>query len=107
MSRNNNNNNFNLSGNSSTMFNTLNANNSSQTQYQTQTSGSTDLDDSSPILLQVVASSLNETIPMDSIRIDQIASSAPFSLKALTYVNVTVVDKSVEISFIYLVNYTF
>lgn len=50
-------------------------------------------DDTSPILLQVVQASLNEQLPIDSIRIDSIASSAPFSFKSLAYVNVTVVER--------------
>lgn len=52
-----------------------------------------DDDDSSPILLQVAQASLNEQLPIDSIRIDSIASSAPFSFKLLAYVNVTVVER--------------
>lgn len=35
-----------------------------------------------------------DSVPIDVIRIDQAASMAPFSIKALSYVNVTVVDKS-------------
>lgn len=54
-------------------------------------------DDSSPILLQVVQASLNEQLPIDSIRIDSIASSAPFSFKSLAYVNVTVVERYTKV----------
>ncbi len=82
--------NFNSSANNSTI---LNANSQSVT-YQQQTSMNED--DSSPILLQVVAASLNESVPLETIRIDPIAGSAPFSFKTFAYVNVTVVDKSVR-----------
>lgn len=53
-------------------------------------------DDLSPFLVQVVQASFNENIPTDIIRIDQAASSAPFSIKALSYVMVTIVEKSVN-----------
>ncbi len=55
-------------------------------------SDSTD-EENSPILLQVTKTSLNKDIPLNSIRIDLIAASAPFSFKSLADVNVTVVDK--------------
>ncbi len=50
-------------------------------------------EENSPILLQVTKASLNKDIPLNSIRIDFIATSAPFSFKNLADVNVTVVDK--------------
>ncbi len=71
--------------------------NSSAQLHQSQSSNNFSIDDeSSPFLLQVTASSFNDTVPVDVIRIDQAASMAPFSIKALSYVNVTVVDKSVK-----------
>ena len=84
--------NFNSSANNSTILNT----NSQMVSYQQQTSANED--DSSPILLQVVAASLNESVPSETIRIDPTASSAPFSFKTFAWVNVTVVDKSVRLS---------
>lgn len=83
--------NFNSSANNSTILNTNNQGGVSSYQQQS----SVNEDDSSPILLQVVAASLNESVPAETIRIDPIASSAPFSFKAFAYVNATVVEKSV------------
>ncbi len=76
----------------------LNSSQTNQQQQQKQLNSSTGLldDETSPILLQVVQGSFNEQISSDSIRIDQIGSSAPFSFKSLAYVNVTVVDKAVS-----------
>lgn len=84
------------SSQSSNQHNSLNHN---QNYYLTSSSlnsnirsDSTD-EENSPILLQVTKTSLNKDIPLNSIRIDLIAGSAPFSFKSLADVNVTVVDK--------------
>ena len=84
--------------NSSTISNSVitNTNLNQISNYHAQQSNSGEQDESSPILLQVLPGSLTDQIPMDSIRIDQIASSAPFSFKAFNWVNVTVVDKAVR-----------
>lgn len=88
-------NNFNQLANNSNIFNSVNIGSNTAATFQQQTSSSGNDYESSPILLQVVPASLNETIPHESIRIDQIASTAPFSFKASTYAIVTAVDKSV------------
>jgi hypothetical protein len=74
---------------------TTNIHGSSQ-QQQSQQLSSGDQDESSPFLLQVLSSSFSEAISHDIIRIDNAASSAPFSIRNLSYVNVTVVEKSVN-----------
>lgn len=49
-----------------------------------------------PFLLQVTSSSFNDTIPLETIRIDQAASTAPFYIKNFAFVSATKVDKSVS-----------
>lgn len=53
-------------------------------------------DESSPFLLQVVPSSFTDAIQIDTIRIDQAASTAPFFIKNLAFVNASKVDKAVR-----------
>ena len=59
-------------------------------------------DEISPILLQVVNGSFSDSILVDSIRVDSVANYPPFSFKAISYVNVTVVDKWVFHSFLFI-----
>lgn len=92
-------NNLNLSANLNTSnpvnMNSTNANPNSNYNPFSASGGQFNEDDSSPILLQVVNGSLTDQIPMDTIRIDQVAGQAPFSYKHFNWVNVTVVDKAV------------
>lgn len=51
-------------------------------------------DNVSPIILQITSQSLNENIPLDTIRIDPAASSDPFQIKPFSSVNVTQIDSN-------------
>ena len=90
---------LNRSSNNSVVSSSILTNNQLQQQQQ-QSSLSmqqqNDQDETSPFLVQVNESSFNENIPLDTIRIDQAASSAPFSIRALGFVNATIVEKSVN-----------
>jgi hypothetical protein len=61
-------------------------------------------DETSPFLLLVTQASFSDAVAIDAIRIDQAATNAPFSIKNLSYANVTVVDKSVLVLCFVLVN---
>lgn len=74
----------------------INSNTSSSSLANSNPSVTVSDDDSSPFLLQVVQSSFNEAIPIDTIRIDQAASTAPFLIKNFAFVYATKVEKAVN-----------
>ncbi len=62
------------------------------------TSAAAQDDDTSPFLVHVAQTSFIESIASDTICIDRAATSAPFSIKPLSYVWATVVERDVSLS---------
>ncbi len=94
---------LNRSSNNSVVSSSISTNIQLQQQQQSsqslqQQNSQNDQDETSPFLVQVNESSFNDNIPIDTIRIDQAASAAPFSIRALGFVNATIVEKTVNLT---------